>query len=68
MCPRCEDFVRTFVMLGDLALYAETFGADLGFVEAVSASLAASLPDPPPGLVPPGYDPSDGPDHPGQGS
>ncbi|MEU6282420.1 hypothetical protein [Streptomyces sp. NPDC047028] len=49
MCPDCEDFARTVLLLGQLALYADTNGADLDFVEAVSSSLAVSLPEPPPG-------------------
>jgi hypothetical protein len=47
MCPDCEDFARTVLLLGQLALYADMNGADLDFVEAVSPSLAASLPEPP---------------------
>ncbi|MFB7503197.1 hypothetical protein [Streptomyces broussonetiae] len=65
MCPNCEDFARTVLLLGQLALYADMAGADLDFVEAVSASLAVSLPEPPPGTVPPGYDPDGGPAYPG---
>ncbi|MER5358815.1 hypothetical protein [Streptomyces sp. NPDC002785] len=65
MCPDCEDFARTVLMLGQLALYADVLGADQGFIEAVGPSLAASLPEPPPGAFPPGYDPTDGPDYPG---
>ncbi|MFF9406372.1 hypothetical protein ACF1B0_12735 [Streptomyces anandii] len=65
MCPNCEDFARTVLLLGQLALYADTAGADLAFVEALSPSLAASLPEPPPGTFPPGYDPGDGPAYPG---
>ncbi|MFI9151844.1 hypothetical protein [Streptomyces sp. NPDC053367] len=49
MCPDCEDFARTVLLLGQLALYADTNGADLDFVEAVSPSLAVSLPQPPNG-------------------
>ena len=45
MCPHCEDFARTVAMLGQLALYAHTDGADQDFIEAVGPSLAASLPD-----------------------
>lgn len=56
MCPDCEDFARTVLLLGQLALYADIAGADLDFVEAVSLSLAVSLPEPPPG-----YDPDGGP-------
>ncbi|MEU9441507.1 hypothetical protein AB0D42_11430 [Streptomyces sp. NPDC048304] len=65
MCPNCEDFARTVLLLGQLALYADMAGADLDFVEAVSASLAVSLPEPPPGAFPPGYDPDGGPAYPG---
>ncbi|WP_369367021.1 hypothetical protein AB5L52_28740 [Streptomyces sp. CG4] len=70
MCPNCEDFARTVLLLGQLALYADMAGADLDFVEAVSASLAVSLPEPPPGTFPPGtfpsgYDPDGGPAYPG---
>ncbi|MDG9719310.1 hypothetical protein [Streptomyces sp. DH24] len=60
MCPDCEDFARTVLLLGQIALYADTDGADLDFIEAVSPSLAASLPEPPTG-----YEPTDGPDYPG---
>ena len=49
MCPDCEDFARTVLLLGQLALYADTTGADLDFVDVVSPSLAASLPEPPTG-------------------
>jgi hypothetical protein len=59
MCPDCEDFARTVLLLGQLALYADVAGADLDFVEAVSLSLAVSLPEPPPETFPDGYD-SDG--------
>jgi hypothetical protein len=68
MCPDCEDFTRTVVMLGQLALYADTLDADESFIEAVGPSLAASLPEPPPGTFPPGYDLNDGPDYPGEPS
>ncbi|MFF3844539.1 hypothetical protein [Streptomyces sp. NPDC002328] len=47
MCPDCEDFARTVLLLGQLALYADTTGADLDFVDVVSPALAASLPEPP---------------------
>ncbi|AKJ12151.1 hypothetical protein ABB07_19540 [Streptomyces incarnatus] len=67
MCPDCEDFARTVLLLGQLALYADMNGADLDFVDAVSPSLAVSLPEPPPGTFPPGYDPNDGPEYPGEG-
>ncbi|WBO65712.1 hypothetical protein [Streptomyces camelliae] len=40
-------------------------GADLDFVEAVGASLAVSLPEPPLGTFPSGYDPDGGPAYPG---
>jgi hypothetical protein len=59
MCPDCEDFARTVLLLGRLALYADMAGADLDFVDAVSSSLAVSLPEPPPGMSADGYD-SDG--------
>jgi hypothetical protein len=49
MCPDCEDFARTVLLLGQLALYADTIGADLDFVDVVSPSLAVSLPEPPTG-------------------
>ncbi|MFF2366297.1 hypothetical protein ACFVU0_26890 [Streptomyces sp. NPDC058122] len=65
MCEHIEDFQRTVLMLGALALYADQAGADIAFVEAVGPSLAASLPEPPPGMFPPGYDPTTGPDYPG---
>ncbi|MGW1166914.1 hypothetical protein [Streptomyces sp. NPDC001153] len=65
MCPNCEDFARTVLLLGQLALYADMAGADLDFVEAVSPSLAVSLPEPPPGTFPSGYDPDGGPAYPG---
>ncbi|MFF3873490.1 hypothetical protein [Streptomyces sp. NPDC001978] len=66
MCPDCEDFARTVVLLGQLTLYAGTPDADVAFVDAVGVSLAASLPKPPPGIFPPGYHPDDGPDYPGE--
>ncbi|MEU2801401.1 hypothetical protein [Streptomyces sp. NPDC007117] len=47
MCPDCEDFARTVLLLGQLALYADMAGADLDFVDVVSPSLAVSLPEPP---------------------
>ncbi|WP_405646621.1 hypothetical protein [Streptomyces sp. NBC_00019] len=68
MCPNCEDFARTVLLLGQLALYADVFGADEDFIEALGPSLAASLPDPPPGVFPPRYDPDDGPDYPSAAS
>lgn len=61
MCPNCEDFARTVLLLGQLALYADMTDADLDFVEAVSPSLAVSLPEPPPGMLPDGYDSDGGP-------
>ena len=67
MCPLCEDFARTVVMLSQLALYAEMFGADEDFADVVGGALAVSLPEPPPGPFPPGYDPTDGPEYPGDG-
>lgn len=68
MCPNCEDFARTIVMLGQLALYANTVDPDQHFIEAIGPSLAASLPESPPGTFPPGYDPNDGPPYPGEES
>ena len=68
MCPNCEDFARTVLLLGQLALYADMRGADLDFVEAVSTSLAVSLPEPAPGTFPSGYDSEDGPIHPDEDS
>ncbi|MFF3876597.1 hypothetical protein, partial [Streptomyces sp. NPDC001978] len=66
MCPDCEDFARTVVMLGQLALYADTIGADHDFIDTVGPCLAASLPEQP-DTTPPGYDPNEGPEYPGQG-
>ncbi|SNX62303.1 hypothetical protein SAMN06272735_4074 [Streptomyces sp. TLI_55] len=68
MCSACEDFTRTVVMLGRLALHAHNLDADDDFIAAVGPSLAASLPEPPPGLLPPDYDPTDGPEYPGEAS
>lgn len=65
MCPDCEDFARTVLLLGQLALYGDEPGADHGFIETVAQSLAASLPEPPAGTFQPDYDPADGPDNPG---
>ncbi|MFF8099686.1 hypothetical protein ACF07S_07900 [Streptomyces sp. NPDC016640] len=52
MCPDCEDFARTVLLLGHLATYAEMPDADATFVGVVGSALAASLPEPPPGLFP----------------
>ncbi|MCH0562963.1 hypothetical protein [Streptomyces sp. MUM 2J] len=68
MCPQCEDFARTVLLLGQLALYADTAQADQDFIESVGPSLAVSLPEPPPGVLPPGYDPDGGPDYPSEPS
>ncbi|MFR9790082.1 hypothetical protein ACL07V_15650 [Streptomyces sp. MB22_4] len=68
MCPDCEDFTRTVFLLGQLALYADTSGADEKFVDAVAPSLAVSLPEPPPGVFPSDCDPDGGPDYPGESS
>jgi hypothetical protein len=65
MCEHCEDFHRTVLMLGALALYAESPAADWDFADVVGGALATSLPEPPPGLTPPG--PGEGPEYPGQG-
>ncbi|MEU2497768.1 hypothetical protein ACPCC5_19000 [Streptomyces pseudogriseolus] len=61
----CEDFNRTVQLLSALALYVHTYGADPAFVDAIGPALAVSLPDPPPGIFPPSYDPTDGPQYPG---
>ncbi|MFD0007569.1 hypothetical protein ACFVJ4_34875 [Streptomyces sp. NPDC127178] len=66
MCPHCEDFARTILMLGQLALYADNTGADQDFIEIVGPCLAASLPEPPPGTFPTDYDPAEGPENPGE--
>ncbi|MCX5101698.1 hypothetical protein [Streptomyces sp. NBC_00439] len=60
MCEHIEDFHRTVLMLGALALYAEIPGADDDFIDHIGPSLAVSLPEPPPGMFPPGYDPIGG--------
>ncbi|MFI6489877.1 hypothetical protein [Streptomyces sp. NPDC050564] len=67
MCDHCEDFHRTVLMLGSLAVYADQTGADQAFIDAVGPCLAASLPEPPPGIFPPGYDLNEGPEYPGEG-
>ncbi|MFD7761326.1 hypothetical protein [Streptomyces microflavus] len=59
MCPDCEDFARTVLLLGQLALYADMAGADLDFVDVVSPSLAVSLPEPPSGRFPDDSDPAE---------
>ncbi|MFF7256715.1 hypothetical protein [Streptomyces microflavus] len=55
MCPDCEDFARTVLLLGQLALYSDMAGADLDFVDVVSPSLAVSLP----GTFPDDSDPAE---------
>ncbi|MFG2380831.1 hypothetical protein [Streptomyces avermitilis] len=65
MCEHIEDFHRTVLMLGALALYADIPGADDAFIDTIGPCLSASLPEPPPGMFPPGYDPADGSDYPG---
>ncbi|MFE8972900.1 hypothetical protein ACFYM7_05550 [Streptomyces cyaneofuscatus] len=65
MCEHIEDFHRTVLMLGALALYAEIPGADHDFIDTIGPPLAVSLPEPPPGMFPPGYDPIGDTDHPG---
>ncbi|MEU6518460.1 hypothetical protein [Streptomyces sp. NPDC046978] len=65
MCEHIEDFHRTVLMLGALALYADMPGADDAFIDTIGPCLAASLPEPPPGMFPLGYDPAGGPDYPG---
>ncbi|MEU8445728.1 hypothetical protein AB0F05_35390 [Streptomyces microflavus] len=59
MCPDCEDFARTVLLLGQLALYADMDGADLDFVDVVSPPLAVSLPEPPSGTFPDDFDPAE---------
>ncbi|MGW2033076.1 hypothetical protein [Streptomyces sp. NPDC001811] len=49
-------------------MYADTYGADETFVNAVAPCLAVSLPDLSPGVFPPDYNPNDGPDYPGESS
>ncbi|MEV5383873.1 hypothetical protein [Streptomyces sp. NPDC052721] len=49
-------------------MYADTYGADETFVNAVTPCLAVSLPDLSPGVFPPDYNPNDGPDYPGESS
>ncbi|MFE9813961.1 hypothetical protein [Streptomyces sp. NPDC005773] len=69
MCPDCEDFARTVLLLGQLALYADMAGADLDFADVVSSSLVVSLPEPPSGMFPDDHDdPDGGPAHPGTDS
>ncbi|MFI8531143.1 hypothetical protein ACIGMX_12930 [Streptomyces aquilus] len=67
MCTQRDDFVRTVVMLGQLALYAAAPDADNDFIDVAGPSLAASLPEPPPGFFPPDFDPHSGPRYPGEG-
>ncbi|MEV0747210.1 hypothetical protein AB0I75_18665 [Streptomyces sp. NPDC050273] len=59
MCPDCEDFARTVLLLGQLALYADMDGADLDFADTVSSSLAVSLPEPPQGTFLDDSDPAE---------
>lgn len=69
MCPDCEDFARTVLLLGQFALYADMVGADLDFVDVVSSSLAVSLPEPPSGMFPDDHgNPNGGPAYPGTDS
>ncbi|MER6028435.1 hypothetical protein [Streptomyces sp. NPDC001851] len=67
MCEPCDDFHRTLSLLLALTVYAHIPGADPEFIDAVGPALAASLPEPPPGLLPPGFDPNEGPEYPGEG-
>lgn len=63
-----ENFERTVQLLGALAQYADLPDADEKFVAVTGAAIAASLPRrvlPP---LPSDYDPTDGPDYPGEGS
>ncbi|MBD0843269.1 hypothetical protein [Streptomyces sp. TRM68416] len=67
MCPSCDDFARTVMLLGALTLYAERCDADPVFADLVGGALAASLPEPPAGLIPPDCDPGEGPEYPTEG-
>lgn len=64
MCEHRNDLRRTMALLGDLIQYVSLPGFDEEFRAVVSQGLAASLPA---GLLPPGYDPTDGPQYPGAG-
>lgn len=65
MCERCDDFSRTVLLLVDLLRYARRPGADKNFASQAGIALAASLPE---SLSsPPGYDPTDAPEYPGEG-
>ena len=66
MCSPGEDFHRTVSLLFGLAAYANKPNADQTFIKVIGPALAVSLPAPPPGTLPPGYDPNAGPEHPGQ--
>ena len=63
MCPREEDFQRTVALLRCLIQYRQLPGADREFLAVVGPSLAVSVPD----FLPSGYDPTEGPEYPGQG-
>lgn len=62
MCEHTKDFHRTMMLLGDLIEYVSRPGFDEEFRAVVGQGLAASLP---PGIIPPGVDPTDGPQYPG---
>jgi hypothetical protein len=66
VCERCDDFSRTVLLLVDLLRYARRPGADKNFASQASIALAASLPKP--FSFPPGYDPTGGPEYPGEES
>ncbi|MGV9882472.1 hypothetical protein [Streptomyces sp. NPDC003006] len=63
MCEHTEDLRRTLALLTALIRYVHRPGADEEFRAVVGPALAASLP---PGLLPPGYDPTEGPHYPDQ--
>ncbi|MFB7456408.1 MULTISPECIES: hypothetical protein [unclassified Streptomyces] len=60
MCEPVDDFHRTVSLLVALAVYTHVPGADPEFIDAVGPALSASLPEPPPGVFPPGFDPRGG--------
>ncbi|WP_432179329.1 hypothetical protein [Streptomyces sp. NBC_00063] len=63
MCEHSDDLNRTLLLLGELLRYAHGPGADPAFLKVVGTSLAASMPA---GWFPPGFDPTDGPQYPGE--
>lgn len=63
MCPREVDFQRTVALLHCLIHYGQLPDADAEFCAVVGPALALSVPD----FLPPGYDPTQGPEYPGEG-